>query len=71
MSARSATDAIHAHSLRRLRAQVCEAAAAFDPNVLDRHGAVEVMEQWSMIAHAADAALAMAIVRPLRTSCSH
>ncbi|MEY2454347.1 MAG: hypothetical protein QOD92_3921 [Acidimicrobiaceae bacterium] len=56
----AATDALTLDELRRV---VCLVVADFDPQWLDRSAAVEAMEQWSTIAHAADAALAMAAAR--------
>jgi hypothetical protein len=69
MPARCATDATDAPteagplSLGVLRAQVCGTAARFDAQLLDRDSAVGAMHEWSAIAHAAEAALAMAVAR--------
>jgi hypothetical protein len=67
MPARSATAANHApidvDLLRELRIDVCRAAGGFHAQRLAREAAVDAMHEWSTIAHAADAALAMAMAR--------
>ncbi|MEY2422530.1 MAG: hypothetical protein QOI95_2597 [Acidimicrobiaceae bacterium] len=54
---------IDGDSLSLLRSQVCDAASRFGAQPLDRDMAVAAMQEWSTIAHAADAALAMAVAR--------
>jgi hypothetical protein len=54
------TDAFMLTELCRV---VCASAAAFDAQVLDRDGAVTALQEWSTIAHAAGAAMAMATAR--------
>src|SRR3954452_4124440 len=49
--------------LTALRTSVCRTAARFDVAELDLEGAVESLQMWSAIAHAAEAAAAMAAAR--------
>ena len=46
-----------------LRTDVCTAAARFDAHALDRDEAVAALQEWTSIAHAAEAAAALAAAR--------
>lgn len=50
-------------ALDTLRSLVCCAAGRFDAQLLDRELAAVAMQEWSTIAHAAEAAMAMAAAR--------
>lgn len=50
-------------TLHALRATVVTAAVAFDALVLDRDAAADALREWSTIAHAAEAAYALAAAR--------
>jgi hypothetical protein len=50
-------------SVTELRRVVCEAASRFDPAGLDGETAGAAVQEWSAIAHAADAAMALAAAR--------
>ncbi len=50
-------------ALRELRGLVCVAASTFDARLLDRDAAASALEEWSTIAHAAEAALSLAAAR--------
>src|SRR5204863_9781119 len=49
--------------LSELRQAVCDAAAAFDPALLDRDGAVRALKHWSAMHNATAAAMALAAAR--------
>jgi hypothetical protein len=50
-------------ALASLRAQVCDAAARFHAHLLTRDEVVAALREWTLIAHAADAAIALAAAR--------
>ena len=57
MPARVCTD------IGALRTSVCRAAAGFDAHVLDRDDAVTALQEWTAIAHAAEAAASLTAAR--------